>query len=73
MNSQPGLRSVGKAQGSPEPLRALVGIGDLPTRANRSADRVRIQARRSYTEKLATPRRQQPVAKTDSRCEIRRL
>jgi transposase-like protein len=31
-----------------------------------------LQARRSRTEKLATPRRQQPIAKTGSRCEIRR-
>jgi len=31
-----------------------------------------LQACRSRAENLATPRRQQPVAKTDSRCEIRR-
>jgi transposase-like protein len=31
-----------------------------------------LQACRSCTEKLATPRRPQPVAKTDSRCEIHR-
>ncbi len=31
-----------------------------------------LQARRSCTEELATPRRQKPLAKTDSRCEIYR-
>src|SRR6266436_4737943 len=44
MDSQPGLRRVGKAQCGPEPLRALVRIGDLPSGANRAADRGRIVA-----------------------------